>query len=313
MQPEPINAYLDLQADVQDALAEKQAVVALESTIICHGMPYPQNVETALQVETIVRENGAIPATIAVLGGRLKAGLTEDEIDYLGREGKRVTKASRRDLPFIVAQGEDAATTVASTMIIANMSNIDIFATGGIGGVHRGAEQSMDISADLEELAHTNVAVVCAGVKSILDIRLTLEYLETRGVPVIGYRTDTLPAFYTHSSGFPVDCRMENPGDVARTLRVKWEMGIDGGVVIANPVPVEHALEAEEIDGVIDAALQEMKQSGITGKDTTPFLLARIADKTGGRSLAANIELVYNNARLAAQIAVEYSQSQQVE
>ena len=313
MPPDHVRSYLDLKPDVQDALAGKQAVVALESTIICHGMPYPQNVETALQVEKIVRENGATPATIAVLGGRLKAGLTEDEIDYLGRQGKRVTKASRRDLPFIVAQGEDAATTVASTMIIANMSNIDIFATGGIGGVHRGAEQSMDISADLEELAHTNVAVVCAGVKSILDIRLTLEYLETRGVPVIGYRTDTLPAFYTHSSGFPVDCRMENPGDVARTLRVKWEMGIDGGVVIANPVPVEHALEAEEIDGVIDAALQEMKQSGITGKDTTPFLLARIADKTGGRSLAANIELVYNNARLAAQIAVEYSQSQQVE
>jgi pseudouridine-5'-phosphate glycosidase len=192
------------------------------------------------------------------------------------------------------------------------MSGINIFATGGIGGVHRGAEQSMDISADLEELAHTNVAVVCAGVKSILDIGLTLEYLETHGVPVIGYRTDTLPAFYSHSSGFPVDCRMENPGDVARTLLAKWEMGIDGGVVIANPVPVEHALEAEEIDGVIDAALQEMQQSGITGKDTTPFLLARIADKTGGRSLAANIELVYNNAGLAAKIAVEYSQSRQI-
>ncbi|MCH7853971.1 MAG: pseudouridine-5'-phosphate glycosidase [Proteobacteria bacterium] len=307
MQPEHFSACLDMQPDVRDALANNQAVVALESTIICHGMPYPQNVETALQAEKIVRENGAIPATIAVLSGRLKAGLNGDEIDYLGKEGKRVTKASRRDLPFIVSRHEDAATTVAATMIIATMAGIKLFATGGIGGVHRGAEQSMDISADLQELAHSNVAVVCAGVKSILDIGLTLEYLETHGVPVIGYRTDTLPAFYSRSSGFPVDCMLENPGDIARMLRAKWEMGIDGGVVVANPVPTEHALDGGEIDGVIDEALQQMRQSGVTGKDTTPFLLARIAEKTGGRSLAANIELVYNNARLAAKIAVEYS------
>ncbi len=309
MQPEHVSTHLDINSDVQDALADEQAVVALESTIICHGMPYPQNVETALQVERIVREHGAIPATIAVLNGRLKAGLSGDEIDYLGKEGKRVTKASRRDLPIIVSRAEDAATTVASTMIIAKMAGIDIFATGGIGGVHRGAEHTMDISADLEELANTNVAVVCAGVKSILDIGLTLEYLETHGVPVIGYRTRTLPAFYSSSSGFPVDCMLESPGDVARMLQAKWEMSIDGGVVIANPVPAEHALDAAEIDGVIDDALQEMQENGVTGKDTTPFLLARIADMTGGRSLAANIELVYNNAGLAAQIAVEYSQA----
>lgn len=309
MQPDHVSTYLDIKADVRDALADEQAVVALESTIICHGMPYPQNVETALQVEKIVREHGAIPATIAILNGRLKAGLSEDEIDYLGKEGKRVTKASRRDLPIIVSRAEDAATTVASTMIIAKMAGIDIFATGGIGGVHRGAEHTMDVSADLEELANTNVAVVCAGVKSILDISLTLEYLETHGVPVIGYRTRTLPAFYSSSSGFQVDCMLESPGDVARMLQAKWEMGVDGGVVIANPVPAEHALDAAEIDGVIDDALQEMQKNGITGKDTTPFLLAKIADKTGGRSLVANIELVYNNARLAAQIAVEYSQA----
>jgi len=306
MPPEPVNSFLDLQPDVEAALTNDQAVVALESTIICHGMPYPQNVETALQVEKIVRENGAIPATIAVLNGRLKAGLTEDEIDYLGKEGKCVTKASRRDLPIIVSRQQDAATTVASTMIIANMAGIDLFATGGIGGVHRGAELTMDISADLQELAQANVAVVCAGVKSILDIGLTLEYLETHGVPVIGYRTDTLPAFYSRSSGFPVDCRLDDAHDVARMLRVKWEMGIDGGAVIANPVPNEHALDPGEIDEVIDTALHAMKCSGITGKNTTPYLLARIAEETGGRSLAANIELVYNNARLAARVAVAY-------
>lgn len=313
MPPDQNRPHIDLQPEVKEALACGRPVVALESTIICHGMPYPQNVETALRVEKIVRENGAAPATIAILSGRFKAGLTEDEIDYLGKEGKRVTKASRRDLPFIVSQQEDAATTVAATMIIAAMAGIKIFATGGIGGVHRGAEHTMDISADLEELAHTNVAVICAGIKSILDIGLTLEYLETHGVPVLGYRTAAMPAFYCRSSGFPVDCTMENPGDVARTLLAKWEMGIDGGVVIANPVPAEHALEAEEIDGVIDAALLEMQKCGITGKDTTPFLLAKIAAKTGGRSLATNIELVYNNARLAAQIAVEYSLSRHSE
>jgi len=308
MPPETYNPFLDLEPEVEVALRENRPVVALESTIICHGMPYPQNVETALQVETIVRENGALPATIAVLKGRLKAGLTTDEIDYLGRQGKNIAKASRRDLPLIVAAQQDAATTVASTMIIARMAGIGIFATGGIGGVHRGAENSMDISADLEELARTSVAVVCAGVKSILDIGLTLEYLETLGVPVIGYRTDTMPAFYCRRSGFPVDCNLQQPQDIARTLHAKWDMGITGGLVIANPVPVEHALEASEIDAVIDAALGEMQQEGISGKDTTPFLLSRISASTAGRSLATNIELVFNNARLASQIAVEYSQ-----
>jgi pseudouridine-5'-phosphate glycosidase len=308
MQPEKKHAYLDVQPAVRDALRDGEAVVALESTIICHGMPYPQNVETAFAVEKIVRDNGATPATIAVLKGRLKAGLSQDEIDYLGKQGKNIAKASRRDLPSIVSRQQDAATTVASTMIIAEMAGIQIFATGGIGGVHRGAEQSMDISADLEELARTNVAVVCAGIKSILDIGLTLEYLETKGVPVIGHQTDTLPAFYCRSSGFPVDCNLATPRDIASTVLAKWNMGIDGGLVIANPIPAEHALDAGEIDSVIDVALQAMQQQGIFGKEATPFLLSRIAETTEGRSLAANIELVFNNALLASRIAVEYSQ-----
>ncbi len=307
MQKHSYSNLLDLLPDVGDALQEGRAVVALESTIICHGMPYPQNVETALEVEKIVRANGATPATIAILKGRLKVGLTENEIDYLGQEGQRVAKASRRDLPMAVSQQCDAATTVASTMIIANMAGIRIFATGGIGGVHRGGELTMDVSADLEELARTNVAVVCAGVKSILDIGRTLEYLETKGVPVVGYQSDTLPAFYTRSSGFPVDYTMHNPADIARALQAKWDMGIDGGMVIANPIPQEHALDPEEIDAVIAAALAEMSTGGITGKQTTPFLLSRVAEVTEGRSLAANIQLVYNNAKLAAQIASEFS------
>lgn len=307
MQKHSYSNLLDLLPDVGDALQEGRAVVALESTIICHGMPYPQNVETALEVEKIVRANGATPATIAILKGRLKVGLTENEIDYLGQEGQRVAKASRRDLPMAVSQQCDAATTVASTMIIANMAGIRIFATGGIGGVHRGGELTMDVSADLEELARTNVAVVCAGVKSILDIGRTLEYLETKGVPVVGYQSDTLPAFYTRSSGFPVDYTMHNPADIARALQAKWDMGIDGGMVIANPIPQEHALDPEEIDAVIAAALAEMSTAGITGKQTTPFLLSRVAEVTEGRSLAANIQLVYNNAKLAAQIASEFS------
>jgi pseudouridine-5'-phosphate glycosidase len=307
MQNNNYSDLLDLNSDVEEALQAGRPVVALESTIICHGMPYPQNVETALEVEKIVRANGATPATIAILEGRLKVGLTGSEIDYLGREGQRIVKASRRDMPMAVSRAQDAATTVASTMIIASMAGIRIFATGGIGGVHRGAELTMDVSADLEELGRTDVAVVCAGVKSILDIGRTLEYLETQGVPVVGYQTDTLPAFYTRSSDFPVDCTMESPAEVASALKVKWDMGIQGGMVIGNPIPEEHALDPVEIDQVIDAALAEMHVNGITGKKATPFLLSRVAEATQGRSLAANIQLVYNNAKLAAQIAAEFS------
>ena len=295
--------HLDIAEDVAAALQTGQAVVALESTIISHGMPQPQNVETALRVEQVVRDCGAVPATIAILGGRLKAGLTADEIRYLGEQGQAVTKTSRRDIPFIVSRGKDGATTVAASMIIAAMAGIRIFATGGIGGVHRGVTETMDISADLEELAITDVAVVCAGVKSVLDIGRTLEYLETKGVTVVGYRSDTVPAFYTRSSGFPVDYRADTAADIAAALNAKRDMGLAGGMVVANPIPAEHALGDGEIGIVIDEAILEMERLGITGKETTPFLLARIAERTAGRSLAANIELVVNNARLAAEIA----------
>ncbi|HSN52120.1 MAG TPA: pseudouridine-5'-phosphate glycosidase [Woeseiaceae bacterium] len=299
----PASSHLDIAAEVGDALRRGAAVVALESTIISHGMPYPENVETALRVERAVREGGAIPATVAVLGGRLKVGLGGEEIRYLGERGKAVTKTSRRDLPFVVSRGADGATTVAASMILAAMAGIRVFATGGIGGVHRGVAETMDVSADLEELATTDVAVVCAGVKSVLDIGRTLEYLETRGVAVVGYRTDRLPAFYTASSRFPVDYRADSPAEIAAALNAKRELGLAGGTVIANPIPAAHALDDREIDAVIEAALSDMDDLGITGKDTTPFLLARIAERTDGRSLRANIELVVNNARLAAAIA----------
>lgn len=296
-------SHLDVADDVAEALRNGQPVVALESTIISHGMPYPENVETALRVERTVRDNGAVPATIAILGGRLKAGLHADEIGYLGEQGQVTAKTSRRDIPFIVSRRENGATTVAATMIIAAMAGIRVFATGGIGGVHRGVTETMDVSADLEELARSDVAVVCAGVKSVLDIGRTLEYLETKGVPVVGYRTDRLPAFYTPSSRFPVDYRAETPADIAAALNAKRQMGLSGGIVVANPIPAEHALDDDEIDAVIDEAVQEMQRLGITGKETTPFLLARIVERTEGRSLVANIELVVNNARLAAQVA----------
>ena len=295
--------YLDVAEEVAVALRNGEAVVALESTIISHGMPRPQNVETALRVERTVREGGAVPATIAILGGRLKAGLTADEIRYIGEQGEAVTKTSRRDIPFVVSRNQDGATTVAASMIIAAMAGIRVFATGGIGGVHRGVTETMDVSADLDELARTDVAVVCAGVKSVLDIGRTLEYLETKGVPVVGYRTDSVPAFYTPSSGFQVDYRVETAAEIAAAMDAKREMGLSGGMVVANPIPVEHALDDDEIGVVIDEAIREMGRLGITGKDTTPFLLARIAERTDGRSLAANIELVVNNARLAAEIA----------
>ena len=300
-----LNKYLDIAPEVQKALDEGRPVVALESTIISHGMPYPQNVETALNVEKIIRDNGAVPATIAVLGGRLKAGLSEQEIDYLGKTGAGVAKASRRDLPVLVAEGKDGATTVTTTMIIAHMAGIQVFATGGIGGVHRGAETTMDISADLEELARTPVMVVCAGAKSILDLGLTLEYLETHGVPVIGYGTEELPAFDTRKSGFKVDYRIDTPADLAKTFFVKQDMGLGGGMLVTNPIPEAYSMDHEVISKAIEDAVEESKKLGIHGKETTPFLLAKIKELTGGSSLDANIQLVYNNAQLAAKTACE--------
>lgn len=299
--------YLELSKEVEKALKLGKPVVALESTIISHGMPYPENVETALNVERIVRENGATPATIAIINGKLKAGLTPDEIEYLGKKGREIVKVSRRDIPFIVAKKMDGATTVASTMIIAALAGIRVFATGGIGGVHREAQETFDISADLQELANTNVAVVCAGAKSILDLGLTLEYLETFGVPVVGYKTDELPAFYTRRSGFKLDYRLDTPEEIARAIFVKWQLGLKGGVVVANPIPEEYEMDYDVINKAIEDALLEAKEKGIKGKETTPFLLAKVKEITGGKSLDSNIQLVYNNAKLASEIAVELS------
>ena len=298
-----LNKYLDVAPEVAAALAAGKPVVALESTIISHGMPYPQNVETALAVERIIRDNGAVPATIAIIGGRLKAGLTEQEIDYLGKTGTAVAKASRRDLPVLVAKGMDGATTVTTTMMIAAMAGIEIFATGGIGGVHRGAEVTMDISADLEELAETPVMVICAGAKSILDLGLTLEYLETKGVTVIGYGTDELPAFYTRKSGLKVDYRLDTPEELAKAFHVKQELNLRGGMLVTNPIPERWSMDPAVINAAIDEAVREAKEKGIHGKATTPFLLAKIKDLTEGSSLESNIHLVYNNAELAARTA----------
>ena len=300
-----MNKYLDISPEVKKALDEGRPVVALESTIISHGMPYPRNVETALLVEQEVKDNGAVPATIAVIGGRLKAGLSHEEIEYLGKAGRSVAKASRRDLPALVARKADGATTVTTTMIIAHMAGIKIFATGGIGGVHRGAETTMDISADLEELARTPVAVVCAGAKSILDLGLTLEYLETKGVPVIGYGTDELPAFYTRKSGFGVDYRVDSPAELAELFRAQRELGYEGGMLVTNPIPEDYSMDKSRIDAAIEQALKECAAQGIKGKDTTPFLLAKVVELTGGDSLESNIKLVLNNAKIAALTALE--------
>ena len=297
---------LSLSAAVEAALEDGRPVVALESTIICHGMPYPDNVRTALDVEAIIRDAGAEPATVAVVDGVLCAGLDSDRIETLGRKGQETPKLSRRDLGIAVATGSDGATTVAATMFVAAMAGIRVFATGGIGGVHRDVNDTLDISADLTELARTSVAVVCAGIKSVLDIGRTLEYLETHGVPVLGFKTGELPAFYARSSGYPVDRRVDDAASIAAILHAKWSLGLGGGVVIGNPVPAENAMAAERIDAVIDEALAEMRQRGIRGKATTPFLLERIAAQTGGESLATNIALVRNNARLAAEIAIAY-------
>ncbi|NUU99738.1 pseudouridine-5'-phosphate glycosidase [Marinitoga sp. 1154] len=298
-----LEKYLVISDEVRKALKEQKPIVALESTIISHGMPYPQNVETALNVERIVRENGAVPATIAIINGKLKAGLTDDEIEYLGKKGQEVMKVSRRDIPYVVAKKMDGATTVAGTMIIASMTGIKVFATGGIGGVHRNAQDTFDISADLQELANTDVAVVCAGAKSILDLGLTLEYLETFGVPVIGYKTEELPAFYTRKSGYKVNFKLDTPEEIAEFLKVKWELDLKGGAVIANPIPEKYQMDYEIITKAIDNAIKEAEKLGIKGKETTPFLLSKVKEITGGKSLESNIQLVYNNAKLAAQIA----------
>ncbi len=296
--------YLNVNPEVKEALENGKAVVALESTIISHGMPYPKNVETALNVEKIIRDNGAVPATIAILGGVLKVGLTEEEIEYLGK-AENVLKTSRRDIPFIVSKKLDGATTVASTMIIAAMAGIRVFATGGIGGVHRGATKTFDISADLEELSNTDVAVVCAGAKSILDIGLTMEYLETHGVPVVGYKTVEMPAFYTRKSGFKVDYTVDSPVEIAEALKAKWDLGLKGGLVVANPIEEQYQMDYDTITAAIDKAVSEAEETGIKGKESTPFLLSKVKEITGGDSLESNIMLVYNNALLGAKIAVE--------
>ena len=296
--------YMDIKEDVKKAIEEGKPVVALESTIISHGMPYPQNVKTALEVENIIRDRGAIPATIAILGGKIKVGLNEEDIGYLGK-AKDVYKVSRRDLPFILSKGVNGATTVASTMIIANLAGIKVFVTGGIGGVHRGAEKTFDISADLQELARTNVAVVCAGAKSILDLGLTLEYLETFGVPVVGFKTHEFPAFFTRKSGFSVDYKVEDELELAKAIKTKWDLGLDGGIVVANPIPKKYEMDSNIIDKAIEVALKEAETKGIKGKEVTPFLLDKVKDITKGKSLESNIELVYNNALVGANLAVE--------
>ena len=297
--------YLDISEEVKKALDEKKPIVALESTIISHGMPYPKNVETALRVEEEVRKNGAVPATIAIIGGRLKAGLTKDEIEYFGKKGTLITKASRRDIPALIARKEDGATTVAATMIIASLAGIDVFATGGIGGVHRGAEKTMDISADMDELSKTEVMVVCAGAKAILDLPLTMEYLETKGVNVIGYTTDELPAFYTRKSGLKVVWRCDTPKEIAHIWKVQKDIYPGTGLLVTNPIPEEYSMDSEYINKEIDIAIEEMNKLGIKGKETTPYLLDKIQKLTGGESLEANIRLVLNNAMLASKVAVE--------
>ncbi|QDY31952.1 pseudouridine-5'-phosphate glycosidase [Clostridium sporogenes] len=302
-----LEKYLEISKEVSEALKENKPVVALESTIISHGMPYPKNAETALNVEKIIRDKGAIPATIAILNGKLKVGLTKDEIEYLGKKGKEVVKTSRRDIPFILAKKLDGATTVASTIIVANLAGIKVFGTGGIGGVHRGAQESFDISADLQELANTNVAVVCAGAKSILDIGLTLEYLETQGVPVVGFGTEELPAFYTRKSGFKVDYRVDTAKELAEALKAKWDLGLKGGMVVGNPIPEEYQMDYDTITKAINDAVKEAEEKGIKGKESTPFLLAKVKDITKGKSLEANIQLVYNNVAVASDLAIELS------
>ena len=300
-----LNDYLDIHPDVEDAIKNKLPIVALESTIISHGMPYPNNIETALMVEDTVRSNNAVPATIAIINGRLKVGLSNKEIEFLATNNK-VRKISRRDLAIAVSKKLSGSTTVASTMIIAKLAKIAVFATGGIGGVHRGAEKTFDISADLEELSKTNVCVVCAGPKAILDIGLTLEYLETKGVPVIGYKTSELPAFYSSKSGFNVDYRVDAALDIAEILKTKWDLSIKGGVLVANPIPIAFELESVMMNEAINEAITEANKEKIIGKEITPYLLSKVNEITQGKSLKANIKLIQNNAALAAKIAIHY-------
>jgi len=300
-----MNSYLSIHPDVQNARNNNLPIVALESTIISHGMPYPENIKMALHVEEIIRAEGAVPATIAILDGQIKVGLTREELEQLAKS-KDVLKVSKRDFGYVLSQKKTGATTVSATMLIAEMAGIKVFATGGIGGVHRGAEKTFDISRDLEELANVNVAVVCAGAKSILDLGLTLEFLETKGVEVLGYQTKELPAFYSRESGFDLDYSMETPEDIAKLIHAKWSLGLSGGVVIANPIPKSFSLDSKMINKVIDQALEDAQSDGIKGKDTTPYLLSKIKEITKGESLYANLELVYNNAKLAAQIAKFY-------
>lgn len=298
-----LEKWLEYSEEVLEEKKANKPVVALESTIISHGMPYPQNVQTAKEVEEIIRKNGAVPATIAILNGKIKIGLSDEELEFLA-QSKDVEKASRRDLPYLVAKKKNGATTVAATMICAELAGIEVFVTGGIGGVHREAETTMDISADLQELAMTNVAVICAGAKSILDIGLTLEYLETHGVPVVGFETDVLPAFYTRTSPFSVNYRVDHVEEAAEMIRTKWELGLRGGVVIANPIPEKDAMEEALITGVIETALKEANENNIAGKKVTPFLLGKVKELTEGRSLTANIALVKHNAEVGSKIAV---------
>ncbi|MEW8998098.1 MAG: pseudouridine-5'-phosphate glycosidase [Thermoanaerobacter sp.] len=299
-----MNNFIDMSKEVKEAMEEGKPVVALESTIISHGMPYPENIETAKTLENIIREHGAIPATIAIINGRIKIGLSEEELEFMGTS-KEILKASRRDLPVVLAKGLSAATTVSATMICANLAGIKVFVTGGIGGVHRGAEQTFDISADLQELANTDVAVVCAGAKAILDLPRTLEYLETFGVPVVGFKTSEFPAFYTRESGLKVDYKVDDEIEAAKIIKTKWDLGLKGGVLIANPIPKEYALDKTYIDKAIEDALYEAEKRNIKGKEITPFLLDKIKDLTQGKSLKANIELVKNNAHVGAKIAIE--------
>lgn len=300
-----MNQYIEIHPEVKEALLNHKPVVALESTIITHGMPYPENVKMAKTVESIIRSEGVIPATIAIIKGVIKVGLTEDEIEYLAH-AKHVIKVSKRDFGYVLSQKKDGATTVSATMLAANMAGIKVFATGGIGGVHREAETTFDISRDLEELAEIDVAVVCAGAKAILDLKLTLEYLETKGVEVLGYQTKELPAFYTRDSGLDLDYLMNDASEIASLMNAKWSIGLKGGVLIANPIPLAYSMDRIEIENSIDKALQEAKSLGIHGKETTPYLLAKIKELTQGDSLKANLELVYNNARIASKIAFEF-------
>lgn len=301
-----VNKYIDINKEVMHALEHNKPIIALESTIISHGMPYPQNMKTALGLENIVKQNGAVPATIAIINGRIKIGLTHDQIEFLSTSND-VIKVSRRDIPYIIAMKKNGATTVSSTMIFAAMCGIKVFATGGIGGVHRGAEKTLDISADLTELSNTSVAVVCAGIKSILDIGLTLEKLETLGVPVLGYKTEDFPAFYLRSSGYKADFQVDTPNQCAEILKAKWDLGLKGGIVIGNPIPKKFEVNREVINSAIETALEEAEKLKITGKKVTPFLLSKVKELTDGESLEANIALANNNADLAAKIAVEYN------